>query len=315
MSIWSRIVLAALLIAAVVWMQGGAENVLTALQHVNVKAVVIAVACHGASMSICGLAWWTTAGRPPVPSAPFFVTARWIRDGIGQLLPFVPLGGEVTGARLLALAGLGGTNAAAVTVVDLTAELMSQAVFSLIGAVIWAFQDGAWTYAGITIALVLPMALALYLAQKLGLIRLLENLANRVMPEAWQTDRESVPIHQAIHILYGDRRRFAASSTIHLIAWLAAIAESYFVLGLEGAAISPFQALALECVIFAVRSALFMVPGALGVQEGGYVLVGAALGLPAEIAMTLALVKRARELALGLPALAVWQWLSVRKNP
>ena len=80
-------------------------------------------------------------------------------------------------------------------------------------------------------------------------------------------------------------------------------------LKLLNASIGLELSLAMESVIFAVRSAAFMVPGALGIQEGGYVLVGAALGIPGEAALALALVKRARELALGLPSLVAWQWL------
>jgi putative membrane protein len=309
MNIYVRLTLGALIIALVLWLQGDPHALWYALAQVGPQAIVIAMICHTISMSVCGVAWWVTAGSPPDLSARFFVLTRWIRDGIGQLLPFVPLGGEVTGARILARAGLGGSQSAAITVVDITAELMTQALFSLIGAVIWVFQDTSLTYAAISLALILPMAAALYVAQKMGLVRLLENLADKVMPDAWKSDEVSDSIHTIIHQLYQNRRRFLLSSSIHLTAWLLAITESYFVLNLLNHPITLPQSLALESVIFAIRSAAFMVPGALGIQEGAYVLVGAALGLPSEAALALALVKRARELALGLPALVAWQWV------
>jgi len=50
-------------------------------------------------------------------------------------------------------------------------------------------------------------------------------------------------------------------------------------------------------------------PGALGVLEGGMVLFGAVLGLPAEIALAISLTKRVRELVLGLPGLFAWYWV------
>ena len=50
-----------------------------------------------------------------------------------------------------------------------------------------------------------------------------------------------------------------------------------------------------------------MVPMAAGVQEGGYLLVGAAFGLPPDQALALSLLKRGRDLALGVPALLGWQ--------
>lgn len=313
MSVALRLSAGALLVALVIWMQGGPQALWASLGHVGLATVAIAVACHSVSMSVCGLAWWTTAGRPQTPSAKEFILARWIRDGVGQLLPFIPLGGEVTGARILSGAGLGGIVAAAVTVVDITAELMTQAIFSMIGALIWLQQGGGTPFAWIAVALILPMAAALFLAQKLGLVRLLERLADRVMPDSWRNDSSSASIHDSIHSLYGERQRFYRASSIHLVAWVISISEAFLVLKQLNAPITLAQSLALESIIYAVRSAVFMVPGALGIQEGGYVLVGAALGIPGEAALALALVKRARELSLGLTALGVWQWMGSRR--
>ena len=57
----------------------------------------------------------------------------------------------------------------------------------------------------------------------------------------------------------------------------------------------------------AVRSAAFIVPGGYGVQEGGYMLIGAFYGLPAETGLALSLIKRVREIILGIPGLLDWQ--------
>jgi uncharacterized membrane protein YbhN (UPF0104 family) len=48
------------------------------------------------------------------------------------------------------------------------------------------------------------------------------------------------------------------------------------------------------------------VPGALGVQEAGFVAICSALGIPAAPALALSLVKRVPELLLGPPFLFVW---------
>jgi hypothetical protein len=42
-------------------------------------------------------------------------------------------------------------------------------------------------------------------------------------------------------------------------------------------------------------------------------LFGALLGLPADLALAVSLTKRVRELALGLPGLAAWQWVEGRR--
>ena len=61
--------------------------------------------------------------------------------------------------------------------------------------------------------------------------------------------------------------------------------------------------------MYAIRSVAFLVPNAVGVQEGAYILLGASFGLTPEMALALSLLKRARDLTLGLPAIASWQWL------
>jgi uncharacterized membrane protein YbhN (UPF0104 family) len=70
---------------------------------------------------------------------------------------------------------------------------------------------------------------------------------------------------------------------------------------------------AIESVGQAVRAAAFAMPGGLGVQDGGLVAVCALLGVPPEVALALALVKRIAELVLGVPGLLAWQALEGRR--
>jgi hypothetical protein len=65
----------------------------------------------------------------------------------------------------------------------------------------------------------------------------------------------------------------------------------------------------LESAALAIRGAAFLVPGAVGVQEGGFILLGNLLGISGEIALAVSLLRRARELALGIPGLIAWQLL------
>jgi uncharacterized membrane protein YbhN (UPF0104 family) len=57
----------------------------------------------------------------------------------------------------------------------------------------------------------------------------------------------------------------------------------------------------------AARSAGFAVPGAVGIQEGGFVLVCGLFGVPAQAALALSVLKRLREVLVGIPAVVVWQ--------
>ncbi|MGI4978736.1 MAG: hypothetical protein ACRYG6_17490, partial [Janthinobacterium lividum] len=76
------------------------------------------------------------------------------------------------------------------------------------------------------------------------------------------------------------------------------------------------QALVVESLGMAARSAGFALPGAIGVQEGGFVLAAAAAGLSGAagmatgigVGLALSLIKRLREIAAGMLGLALWRW-------
>ena len=93
---------------------------------------------------------------------------------------------------------------------------------------------------------------------------------------------------------------------------LAKAGEIWLALWLMGHPVSLVEALILESLTQAVRAAAFMVPGGVGVQEGGLVLIGSVLGLSPGLSLALSLAKRFRELILGLPGLIGWQLLERR---
>jgi hypothetical protein len=65
--------------------------------------------------------------------------------------------------------------------------------------------------------------------------------------------------------------------------------------------------------MYALRSAAFFVPGAVGVQEGSYLLIGPLFGLAPETALALSLLKRGRDLLIGAPTLIAWQAMEGRR--
>jgi uncharacterized membrane protein YbhN (UPF0104 family) len=94
---------------------------------------------------------------------------------------------------------------------------------------------------------------------------------------------------------------------LHLACWIASAAEVWLALRLAGEPLPWGAVLAIESLLYAIRTAAFVVPQAVGVQEGAYLVLGAAFGLTPEMALALSLLKRARDLVIGLPAIGVWQ--------
>jgi putative membrane protein len=110
-------------------------------------------------------------------------------------------------------------------------------------------------------------------------------------------------IDSAVQTAYGRGGRVAASFLLSLIGWLIGTAEVYLILVLLRAPVSWTNALLLESLGQAIRAAGFAIPGSLGVQEGGYLLLAPLAALTPETALALSLAKRAREVLLGLPGL------------
>jgi hypothetical protein len=50
-----------------------------------------------------------------------------------------------------------------------------------------------------------------------------------------------------------------------------------------------------------------------GVQEAGYAGLGAIFGVPPELSLGVSLVRRARDIAVGVPVLLIWQTFEARR--
>ena len=94
---------------------------------------------------------------------------------------------------------------------------------------------------------------------------------------------------------------------LHLAAWVLVSCETWLVLSFIDARLGLAAALVIDSLLSGLRSMAFMVPQALGVQEDAYVLLDALFGVAPEAALALSLIRRARDLAIGAPALIVWQ--------
>jgi len=109
-----------------------------------------------------------------------------------------------------------------------------------------------------------------------------------------------------VHAIYIRRGQTALAAALHLVAWAAGALQVWAAAKALGAPLDLKACIALESLVYAARAAFFLVPMAAGVQEGGFLLVGAALGIDATTAIALSLVLRARDLVVGAPSLIAW---------
>ncbi|MBV9991661.1 MAG: flippase-like domain-containing protein [Alphaproteobacteria bacterium] len=293
-------------LAVAVWFVAhiGFAPVANAVARVGFGGFAILCLYALATFLVLGAAWFALT-----PTAPFFtfVWGRIVRDAAGEVLPFSQIGGIVIGVRALILRGIGGAQAFASAIVDVTTELMAQIVFILIGVAL--FRTGLPGATTIGIVFVLIGGMAFIVMQRRGLV-LVNKLAERFLPNV--ADRAHA-FHDAVEAIYAHPVRLAASSALHLVGWLASAVGVWITIRLIGGKIGIADAVAIEAVLCALRSAAVVVPGALGVQEAGYALLLPVFGLPAEMGLAVSLLKRAREIAIGAPVLLMWQGLEGRR--
>ncbi len=249
---------------------------------------------------------WVTAAPPLAPGRHLaaFTWARLVREGASDFLPFSQLGGLVLGARTLIARGFPGALINASMLVDLTTEMASQVVFTLFGiggfVLLREHVQGAdllWPILLGTGVLVLLVG-GILVAQRWAL-----GFGVAMLSKVGVAGAGVSGIREELARIYADRPRVLTSLACNLAAWVASASGAWVALRLMGIELPLLHVLVIESLIFTLRSVAFAIPGAIGVQEAAYVLLGPMLGLPAEAALALSLAKRARELLLGLPGL------------
>lgn len=267
---------------------------------------------HLTTLVAHSIAWQRLLPASPPIRIRTLLWARWIAESINDLLPVVQIGGNLVRAVLISRAGVPGTAAGGSVVVDVTTNFVAQLLFTVIGlcVLLLGFRSGAPT-ASVSLGIVIMglTVVAFVIAQRQGMFGFLARRIERLAwsPE-WRTLTPSAEtMDTVVRDLYRDRRAITAATAWHLISWLAGAVEIWIALSFLHHPLSLLAVVLLEALTEAVRTAAFAVPGALGVQEGGYVLAGAWLGLPADVALAVSLAKRVREVLLGVPGLVVWQ--------
>ncbi len=269
------------------------------------------------ALTLAGTAWGLILGHRVSQPFSVYVGLRIVREAINCLLPAVQVGGDIVGGRLLAQFGVPPGLAAASILVDLLLQTVTQGLFAIAGlAALWlAFGDTpvvreiGW---GMVIAV--PALGGFFLAQRMGLFALVDRgmgVLQRFLPGL--VPDQPIDLQAGLAEIYAARGRILGASLVHLVGWSTGILEIWLALGRMGLPTSFAEALVLESLGQAVRSAAFAVPGALGIQEGGFILLGSLFGLSSTAALSLSLVKRLPDLAIGLPGLAAWQMMELRR--
>jgi putative membrane protein len=265
---------------------------------------------------LLGLAWWALLYGVIAVKPWVVMWGRIMRDAGAEALPLSQVGGFVLGARALVLHGVDRRHAAASTIVDLTAELCSQVAYTGLGALVLLWIRPQTTLGRpllIGVLATVPLLSAIVMVQQRGAMLL--DRFKAPLAGAWLAALAAgvVAVQAEIRAIYSRPAAFSCCFLLHFVGWLVLALESWLALRLMAAPIGFVSVLVIESLLYAIRGLAFAVPNAIGVQEGAYVMLGASFGLSPDIALGLSLLKRGRDLLLGLPALMIWQLVESRR--
>jgi putative membrane protein len=308
--------LAGLLLGTILLGWFGFDRVISGVQRVGWEDFALIVGWQLLLFVVLGLAWDAIV---PVqaPRRPWsFVWGRMVRDVAANCLPFSQVGGFVFGARAAMLQGVSWSLATASTAVDVTAEFLAQLAFTAIGLGILLARAPNSAFAvpvevGLGLA-VMAGALLIWLQQ--GAAPLFARLGRRITGRWFADALDRVEVLQVeLALIYGHATRLAIGFFIHLLGWLGTGVAGWITYRALGVAIDFDDALAIEALLSAMAAIAFLVPANAGVQEAGYAGLGAIFGVPPELSLGVSLIRRARDLAVGVPILLIWQILEARR--
>ena len=269
------------------------------------------------------LGWRFTLGQhnAAVPFSRLFVI-RTAGELVNATTPTAYVGGEPLKAHLLKQYAIPMVDGVASVIVAKTAMTIAQIVYILlgIGLGVWILFPSGSTQAGhvsgmaavVSLGL-LAFATAMFVViQRRGLFTflftVLERCRIRVAP--LKARRETLlALDESIVCFYTRAPgSFFFSTTVFIAGWLVEAMEVYVILVYLGEPIDVWTALSIDALCTFVKGGTFFVPGSVGAQEAGNLMLLMAYGYSDVTGMTFALLRRVRELvwiAIGLGCLAM----------
>lgn len=280
-----------------------------------IPGLLLAASFHVVPMLTNAWAWqhlFPATARPRVRTLAYTV---WVRESVNGVLPVARIGGEVAAYRIL-LHVASRTAVAASLAADVALSVLSQSIFALLGlAMLFAAGHGGpfATHLATGVAVLLVAGGAFMIAQRAGALAGIAGLVERVFAGRVEAlHARTLRLDRAIRDVHARHADVLACLGLQIAAWVLSAGETWIALHFLGAPRSIPEAIAIEATVQAINSAAFVVPGAIGVQEGAFVLIGGILGLDPITSLALAAARRVRDVVIYLPGLVAWHRAETR---
>jgi len=241
----------------------------------------------------------------------------WMGRAINTLLPVASIGGEIAKARLLILWGRGGVDASASVLVDKTVQALALVPWAIIGTALLVYLavDNELAMFIMLGAFLLGLGIVGFvIIQRAGLFGFVTRFIGKFhTSDGWgQITHNAHDVDLVVKEIYNNKKRFLASILWRTVGLIWQTSEVWLACYLLGHPIGIVEAIMLKSLTSIMTDIAFVIPNGYGIQEGGYLMLGALIGLSPELSLAISLATRIRELIVDLPGLLYWQHIEAK---
>ncbi len=243
--------------------------------------------------------------------------ALWMGRAINTLLPVASIGGEIAKARLLILWGRGGVDASASVLVDKTVQALALVPWAIIGTallVYLAIDDELAMLIMLGTFLLGLGIVGFVIVQRAGLFGFITRFIGKFhTSDGWgKITNNAHEVDAVVKEIYSNKKRFLSSILWRTTGLILQTTEVWLACYLLGHPIGLIEALMLKSLTSIITDIAFVIPNGYGIQEGGYLMLGALIGLSPELSLAISLATRIRELIVDLPGLLYWHQIEAK---
>jgi glycosyltransferase 2 family protein len=228
---------------------------------------------------------------------------RQAGDGFDYLIPTAMMGGDILRINLLRQKLSVSLGAASVTIAKFT-QTLGQILFIALGLALFVpfaplrpdLLPWLWGFLLAWFALMTAILLALWRGMFSRITRLLLLWLPQRLAQYLPVDKIAELDGYIASFLRGNQKEFWASTGLFALGWALGVVEVYLIFYFLGLPIDLPTAVTVESLSVFIDGMMFFVPGKLGTQEGGKVLIFMSLGLPPVSGMAFGLIRRIREI-------------------
>ena len=263
------------------------------------------------------VSWYLLFPVNRIPPFRDLFISLWIGRAINTLLPVATIGGEIAKARLLILWKHNGIDASASVMVDKTVQALALVPWAILGTSLLVYLAIDNELAKLIMLGTFLLGLGIVgfiLVQRAGMFGFVARLIGKFnTSDGWGKITDNAHgVDAVVKEIYGNHGRFIASIAWRTLGLMLQTSEVWLACYLLGIPISLIEALMLKSLTSIITDIAFVIPNGYGVQEGGYVMLGALIGLSPELALAISLATRIRELVIDLPGLICWHHIEAK---